>query len=131
MVVLHCLRAKIMPYYVNKSLFQVDEHYVGAPKELTFARLNDNIRDGFLSEMCKHFGEVQDLKVLYNPRNKKHLGIAKVIFESVKAANNAVKNLHNTSVMGNNIHVEFDPKGKHIFLSLTSQFFSYYLISSK
>ncbi|KAG1974028.1 histone-lysine N-methyltransferase SETD1B-A [Pimephales promelas] len=91
--------------------FKVDEHYVGAPKELTFARLNDNIRDEFLSEMCKQFGEVQDLKVLYNPKNKKHLGIAKVIFESVKAANNAVKNLHNTSVMGNNIHLEFDPKG--------------------
>ncbi|KAL1269653.1 hypothetical protein QQF64_031942 [Cirrhinus molitorella] len=91
--------------------FKVDENYVGAPKELTFARLNDNIRDGFLSEMCKNFGEVQDLKVLYNPKNKKHLGIAQVVFESVKAANNAVKNLHNTSVMGNNIHVEFDPKG--------------------
>uniref|UniRef100_A0A672QC93 Histone-lysine N-methyltransferase SETD1B-A-like n=1 Tax=Sinocyclocheilus grahami TaxID=75366 RepID=A0A672QC93_SINGR len=91
--------------------FKVDEDYVGAPKELTFARLNDNIRDGFLAEMCKHFGEVQDLKVLYNPKNKKHLGIAKVVFESVNAANNAVKNLHNTSVMGNNVHVEFDPKG--------------------
>jgi len=71
--------------------------------------------------MCKQFGEVQDLKVLYNPKNKKHLGIAKVIFESVKAANNAVKNLHNTSVMGNNIHLEFDPKGKYIF-SISSQF---------
>lgn len=81
---------------------------------MTFARLNDNIRDGFLSDMCKQFGEVQDLKVLYNPRNKKHLGIAKVVFESVKAANNAIQNLHNTTVMGNNIHVEFDPKGKHI-----------------
>ncbi|XP_073675734.1 histone-lysine N-methyltransferase SETD1B-A [Garra rufa] len=91
--------------------FKVDENYVGAPKELTFARLNDNIRDGFLSEMCKNFGEIQDLKVLYNPKNKKHLGIAQVVFESVKAANNAVKNLHKTSVMGNNIHVEFDPKG--------------------
>jgi len=97
---------------------------------LTFARLNDNIRDEFLSEMCKQFGEVQDLKVLYNPKNKKHLGIAKVIFESVKAANNAVKNLHNTSVMGNNIHLEFDPKGKYIFFYLFSIFY-YYLISCK
>ncbi len=88
---------------------------------MTFARLNDNIRDRFLSEMCKNFGEVQDLKVLYNPKNKKHLGIAKVVFESVKAANSAVKNLHNTSVMGNNIHVEFDPKGKYM---ATSSFFS-------
>lgn len=89
---------------------------------MTFARLNDNIRDGFLSEMCKHFGEVQDLKVLYNPKNKKHLGIAKVVFESVNAANNAVKNLHNTSVMGNNIHVEFDPKGKYISVLLLLSF---------
>nr|XP_055025182.1 histone-lysine N-methyltransferase SETD1B-A [Misgurnus anguillicaudatus] len=102
---------------------KVDEYYVGPPKELTFARLNDNIRDGFLSDMCKQFGEVQDLKVLYNPRNKKHLGIAKVIFESVKAANNAIKNLHNTTVMGNNIHVELDPKGikrKRYFQMLAS-----------
>lgn len=97
--------------------FQVDEYYVGAPKELTFARLNDNIRDGFLSEMCKHFGEIQDLKVFYNPKNKKHLGLAKVVFESAKAANNAVKKLHKTSVMGNNIHVELDPKGKCISTS--------------
>lgn len=64
--------------------------------------------------MCKHFGEVQELNVLYNPKNTKHLGIAKVIFESVKAAKYAVQKLHNTSVMGNNIHVEFDPKGKYI-----------------
>ncbi|XP_057213095.1 histone-lysine N-methyltransferase SETD1B-A [Triplophysa rosa] len=105
------------------SKFKVDEYYVGSPKELTFTRLNDNIRDGFLFDMCKQFGEVQELNVLYNPKNTKHLGIAKVIFESVKAAKYAVQKLHNTSVMGNNIHVEFDPKGikrKRYFQMLVS-----------
>lgn len=82
------------------------------PKEVTFARLNDNIKETFLTEMCKKFGEIEEVEILYNPKNKKHLGIAKVVFESVKAAKVAVQSLHNTSVMGNIIHVELDPKGK-------------------
>ncbi|XP_072537237.1 histone-lysine N-methyltransferase SETD1B-A [Salminus brasiliensis] len=92
--------------------FKIDENYVGPPKEVTFARLNDNIKDAFLGEMCKKFGEIQEVEVLYNPKNKKHLGIAKVIYDSVRGANEAVQKLHNTSVMGNNIHVELDPKGE-------------------
>lgn len=62
--------------------------------------------------MCKKFGEIEEVEILYNPKNKKHLGIAKVVFESVKAAKVAVQSLHETSVMGNIIHVELDPKGK-------------------
>lgn len=84
------------------------------PKEVTFARLNDNIREGFLTDMCKKFGEIEEVEILYNPKNKKHLGIAKVVFENVKAAKVAVQSLHDTSVMGNIIHVELDPKGKQI-----------------
>lgn len=79
---------------------------------MTFAKLNDNIREGFLTDMCKKFGEIEEVEILYNPKNKKHLGIAKVVFESVKAAKVAVQSLHETSVMGNIIHVELDPKGK-------------------
>ncbi|KAL4660390.1 histone-lysine N-methyltransferase SETD1B-A-like [Arapaima gigas] len=95
--------------------FKVDECYVGRvpPKEVTFARLNDNIREGFLTDMCKKFGEIEEVEILYNPKNKKHLGIAKVLFGSVKAAKDTVQNLHNTSVMGNIIHVELDPKGEN------------------
>lgn len=89
------------------------------PKEVTFARLNDNIREGFLTDMCKKFGDIEEVEILYNPKNKKHLGIAKVVFESVKAAKVAVQSLHETSVMGNIIHVELDPKGKHV-CSVTS-----------
>lgn len=92
----------------------MDECYIGRvpPKEVTFARLNDNIREGFLTDMCKKFGEIEEVEILYNPKNKKHLGIAKVVFDSVRAAKDAVQNLHNTSVMGNIIHVELDPKGE-------------------
>ncbi|XP_007255045.3 histone-lysine N-methyltransferase SETD1B-A isoform X1 [Astyanax mexicanus] len=95
--------------------FKIDECYVGRipPKEVTFARLNDNIREGFLTDMCKKFGEIEEVEILYNPKNKKHLGIAKVMFGSVRAAKDAVQNLHNTSVMGNIIHVELDPKGEN------------------
>lgn len=62
--------------------------------------------------MCQKYGEIEEVEILYNPKNKKHLGIAKVVFGSVKAAKDAVQNLHNTSVMGNIIHAELDPKGK-------------------
>ncbi|XP_060752052.1 histone-lysine N-methyltransferase SETD1B-A isoform X2 [Tachysurus vachellii] len=95
--------------------FKIDECYVGRvpPKEVTFARLNDNIREGFLSDMCQKYGEIEQVEILYNPKNKKHLGIAKVVFGSVKAAKDAVQNLHNTSVMGNIIHAELDPKGEN------------------
>ncbi|XP_064164008.1 histone-lysine N-methyltransferase SETD1B-A isoform X2 [Anguilla rostrata] len=94
--------------------FKVDECYVGRvpPKEVTFAKLNDNIREDFLTDMCKKFGEIEQVEILYNPKNKRHLGIAKVVFGSVKSAKDAVQNLHNTSVMGNIIHVELDPKGE-------------------
>ncbi|XP_037339987.2 histone-lysine N-methyltransferase SETD1B-A isoform X2 [Pungitius pungitius] len=95
--------------------FKIDEYYIGPvpPKEVTFARLNDNVREGFLNDMCKKFGEIEQVEILYNPKNKKHLGIAKVVFENVKAAKVAVQSLHKTSVMGNFIHVELDPKGEN------------------
>nr|XP_020446083.1 histone-lysine N-methyltransferase SETD1B-like [Monopterus albus] len=95
--------------------FKVDEWYVDPvpPKEVTFSRLNDNVREAFLTNMCKEYGNTEELKIFYNPKNKKHLGIAKVIFDTVKSAKDAVQHLHQTSVMGNIIHVEIDPKGEN------------------
>ncbi|XP_028312843.1 histone-lysine N-methyltransferase SETD1B-like [Gouania willdenowi] len=95
--------------------FKVDEWYIGPvpPKELTFSKLNDNVKEMFLTNMCKQYGNIEEVEIFYNPKNKKHLGIAKVIFDTVKAANDAVKHLHQTSVMGNIIHVEIDPKGEN------------------
>lgn len=81
---------------------------------MTFARLNDNVREGFLTDMCIKYGQIEEVEILYNPKNKKHLGIAKVIFDTVKAAKDTVEHLHDTSVMGNIIHVELDPKGRLI-----------------
>lgn len=69
--------------------------------------------------MCKKFGDIEEVEILYNPKNKKHLGIAKVVFGAVKSAKLAVQTLHNTSVMGNIIHVELDPKGKQYFTYMT------------
>ncbi|XP_040010654.1 histone-lysine N-methyltransferase SETD1B-like [Xiphias gladius] len=95
--------------------FKVDEWYVGPvpPKEVTFSGLNDNIRETFLTNMCKKYGNVEEVEIFYNPQNKKHLGIAKVVFDTVGAANEAVQHLHQMSVMGNIIHVEVDPKGEN------------------
>lgn len=95
------------------SVLQLDEFYVGQIplKEVTFARLNDNIKEPFLAEMCKKYGDIEEIEILYNPKNRKHLGLAKVLFTSTRGAKETVKNLHNTSVMGNLIHAQLDIKG--------------------
>lgn len=92
---------------------QLDEFYVGQIplKEVTFARLNDNIKEPFLADMCKKYGDIEEIEILYNPKNRKHLGLAKVLFTSTRGAKETVKNLHNTSVMGNIIHAQLDIKG--------------------
>lgn len=103
----------IIPKGVVVMSLQVDEWYVGPvpPKEVTFSRLNDNVKEAFLTNMCKKYGNVEEVEIFYNPKNKKHLGVAKVVFDTVRAAKDAVQHLHLTSVMGNIIHVEVDPKG--------------------
>ncbi|XP_036000431.1 histone-lysine N-methyltransferase SETD1B-A [Fundulus heteroclitus] len=94
--------------------FKIDEWFVGPvpPKEVTFCRLNDNVRETFLTTMCHKYGKAEEVEIFYNPKSKKHLGVAKVVFDTVRAAKNAVLHLHQTSVMGNIIHVEIDPKGE-------------------
>nr|XP_061804447.1 histone-lysine N-methyltransferase SETD1B-like [Nerophis lumbriciformis] len=95
--------------------FKIDEFYIGPvpPKEVTFCRLNDNVNKAFLTNMCNKYGHIEEVEIFYNPKNKKHLGIAKVVFDTVRAAKDAVHHLNQTSVMGNIIHVEIDPKGKN------------------
>ncbi|XP_071340239.1 histone-lysine N-methyltransferase SETD1B-A-like [Trachinotus anak] len=95
--------------------FKVDEWYVGPvpPKEVTFSRLNDNVKEAFLTNMCNKYGNIEEVEIFYHPKNRKHLGIAKVVFDTVRAAKGAVQHLHQTSVMGNVIHVEIDPKGEN------------------
>nr|XP_055049801.1 histone-lysine N-methyltransferase SETD1A isoform X2 [Misgurnus anguillicaudatus] len=94
--------------------FKLDEYYVGPIplKEVTFARLNDNIKEPFLAEMCAKFGEVEEMEILFHPKTRKHLGLARVLFTSTRGAKDTVKHLHNTSVMGNIVHVQLDIKGQ-------------------
>ncbi|KAK6312040.1 hypothetical protein J4Q44_G00177040 [Coregonus suidteri] len=94
--------------------FKLDEFYVGPIplKEVTFARLNDNIKEPFLAEMCAKFGEVEEMEILFHPKTRKHLGLARVLFTSTRGAKDTVKHLHNTSVMGNIIHAQLDIKGQ-------------------
>uniref|UniRef100_A0A3Q2TWB3 SET domain containing 1A, histone lysine methyltransferase n=1 Tax=Fundulus heteroclitus TaxID=8078 RepID=A0A3Q2TWB3_FUNHE len=104
--------------YTEMSLpvpkFKLDEFYVGPIplKEVTFARLNDNIKEPFLAEMCSKFGEVEEMEILFHPKTRKHLGLARVLFTSTRGAKDTVKHLHNTSVMGNMIHAQLDIKGQ-------------------
>ncbi|RVE68468.1 hypothetical protein OJAV_G00092130 [Oryzias javanicus] len=95
--------------------FKIDEWYVGPvpPREITFSRLNDNVNVTFLRQICEKYGNIEEAEICYHPNTKKHLGLAKVVFDTVKAAKEAVKHLHQTSVMGNIIHVEIDPKGEN------------------
>ncbi|XP_068606492.1 LOW QUALITY PROTEIN: histone-lysine N-methyltransferase SETD1A [Brachionichthys hirsutus] len=94
--------------------FKLDEFYVGPIplKEVTFARLNDNIKEPFLAEMCAKYGEVEEMEILFHPKTRKHLGLARVLFTSTRGAMDAVKRLHNTSVMGKIIHAQLDIKGQ-------------------
>ncbi|CAM9200010.1 unnamed protein product, partial [Lampetra planeri] len=93
---------------------ELDEFYVGPIplKEVTFARLNDNIKEPFLAEMCAKFGDVEEMEILFHPKTRKHLGLARVLFTSTRGAKDTVKQLHNTSVMGNIIHAQLDIKGQ-------------------
>ncbi|XP_062840971.1 histone-lysine N-methyltransferase SETD1A [Trichomycterus rosablanca] len=94
--------------------FKLDEFYVGPIplKEVTFARLNDNIKEPFLLEMCTKFGEVEEMEILFHPKTRKHLGLARVLFSSTRGAKDTVKHLNNTSIMGNIVNVQLDIKGQ-------------------
>ncbi|XP_068594585.1 histone-lysine N-methyltransferase SETD1B-A-like [Brachionichthys hirsutus] len=95
--------------------FKVDGWYVGPapPKEVTFSGLNDNVREAFLANMCRKYGNTEEVQIFYDPQNKRHLGVARVLFDTARAARHAVQQLHQTSVMGNIIQVEMDPKGEN------------------
>lgn len=51
------------------------------------------------------------IQIFYHPVTKKHLGMAKLIFEEAAAAKTCVQKLNDTSVMGKVVHVFVDPFG--------------------
>ncbi|XP_064619680.1 histone-lysine N-methyltransferase SETD1B-like [Lineus longissimus] len=94
--------------------FKYDANYVGQPlpKEVTFTNLNDNINRNFLEDMCKQFGTIDEVKIYYHPKSKRHLGVGKVVFSSTRCAKACVEKLNNTSKMGKIMTVFVDTMGK-------------------
>lgn len=60
------------------------------------------------------FGKIDLLQIFFHPITKKHLGLAKIIFNQASAARLCVQRLHETSVMGKVVNVFLDPFGKYI-----------------
>lgn len=96
--------------------FKIDSNYVGTPPavEVSITNLNDNVNCQFLSDIIKKFGESEDLQIFYHPKNQKHLGMAKLTFESPKAAKMCVEKLNQTSIMGKIVNVFLDPFAREI-----------------
>lgn len=92
---------------------KIDSNYVGIPPpiEVSITNLNDNINKAFLEDLIKKFDLIEDIQVLYHPKTKKHLGLARITFSSTSGAKSCVEKLNQTSVMGNIIHVFHDPFG--------------------
>ncbi|XP_045173499.2 histone-lysine N-methyltransferase SETD1B-like [Mercenaria mercenaria] len=105
--------SKRIPADLPVPKFQFDEHYIGMPppNEVTFTNLNDNINRDFLEKMCDPFGKMEEVKIYYNPKTKKHMGIGKVVFTSSKAAKACALKLDQTSKMGNIMNVFVDQLG--------------------
>ncbi|KAI4455130.1 histone-lysine n-methyltransferase setd1 [Holotrichia oblita] len=93
--------------------FKIDSNYVGEPPsiEVTIFQLNDNIDKQFLRDMVQKYGVIEELFIYYHPLTNKHLGIGRVVFETVKGAKLCVEKLNNTSVMGKILQVFLDPFG--------------------
>ncbi|KAL5273069.1 SETD1B family protein [Megaselia abdita] len=94
--------------------FRIDINYTGQPPpiEITITNLNDNIDRQFLSGMLEKCGAFDELVIHYHPENKKHLGIARIVFENVKAARACIERYNEKSVMGKILKVFLDPYGK-------------------
>ena len=93
--------------------FTVDEYYVGVPppREITICNLNDNINVEFLQEMFSVFGSLEKAKIYTNPKTKKHLGLGRVVFQSVGACKAAYNALHQKPRMGNILYLLIDSRG--------------------
>lgn len=106
--------------------FKIDENYVGIPPpvEVTICNLNDNIDRGFLKDIVSKYGPPEEILIFFHPETKRHLGLAKVIFETVKGAKSCVEKLNETSVMGKVVKVFLDPFGnecRRIYADMTTE----------
>ncbi|QQP36690.1 Uncharacterized protein FKW44_021861 [Caligus rogercresseyi] len=106
--------------------FRIDSNYVGTPPtiEVTLENLNDNVDRNFLERLVRKFGNMEELEIYYHPVRRKHLGLARIVFEDVKSARLCVKELHGKSVMGKQLNCYIDPffaSAKKMFDELTTE----------
>lgn len=94
--------------------FKIDANYVGEPPsiEVTISHLNDNINEQFLRDMLQKYGVIEELFIYYHPTTNKHLGLGRVVYETVPSAKLCVEKLNNKSVMGKILQVFLDPFGQ-------------------
>ena len=93
--------------------FQIDKFYVGIPpqRDVILNGLNDNVDRKFLQEMCEKFGNIEGVKIFYDPVTKRHTGKARVGFTTSASAKLALAKLDGTSIMGCIVHADFEHKG--------------------
>ncbi|KAH8393201.1 hypothetical protein KR200_002082 [Drosophila serrata] len=106
--------------------FVIDSDYVGQPPaiEVTVINLNDNIDRQFLSSMLDKCGTFDEINIYHHPTTNKHMGIARIVFESAKGARQFVEKYNEKSVMGKILNVFCDPFGvilKKTLESLTNR----------
>ncbi|KAH8292656.1 hypothetical protein KR044_007087 [Drosophila immigrans] len=108
------IRAKpVEPLMLVVPRFVIDADYVGQPPaiEVTVINLNDNIDKQFLSSLLDKCGSTDEIIIYHHPTTNKHLGIARIVFESTKGARQFVEKYNQKSVMGKILHVFCDPFG--------------------
>ncbi|KNC28056.1 hypothetical protein FF38_04442 [Lucilia cuprina] len=108
------LRARpVEPMVLSVPRLKIDHNYVGSPPaiEITMTNLNDNIDKQFLARMLDKCGVYDEIVIHHHPTTNKHLGIARIVFENVKAARQCIEKYHQKSVMGKILSVFHDPFG--------------------
>ncbi|XP_017117436.1 histone-lysine N-methyltransferase SETD1 [Drosophila elegans] len=108
------IRARaVEPLMLLIPRFVIDSDYVGQPPaiEVTLVNLNDNIDKQFLSNMLDKCGTSDEISIYHHPTTNKHMGIARIVFESAKGARQFVEKYNKKSVMGKILNVFCDPFG--------------------
>ncbi|KAL5257106.1 hypothetical protein ACHWQZ_G012141 [Mnemiopsis leidyi] len=91
--------------------FKYDKWSVGSPpmKSIFIYGLNDNVNQEFLTGLFQPLGSIDQLKVYYHPKTRKHLGIAFVSFSKSSVTKEVLAKFHGTSIMGNTVNIKPDP----------------------
>ncbi|XP_064082523.1 histone-lysine N-methyltransferase SETD1-like isoform X2 [Macrobrachium nipponense] len=102
---------------ISVPRFKIDSDYVGSPPplEVTIFNINDNIDKQFLHNeiVNKHqCGAIEELEIFTHDLSRKHLGVARLVFEEPESARMCVKKLNNATLMGKVLQVFLDPFGK-------------------